>query len=256
MIDLRDPAGTVINSWDEWTRPKRDYQWKPGRSAQELARAWFRAGVVSVPVEFRELLGSHERFHEIELIRGTPELVTPLPQRGEGRNHDLALVARTARESITICVEAKADEPFGGYSVSEYWSRAKGRRGSGKSTRVPERIQTLVGMVDPESSVPQDSRWSAIPYQLLTALCGTVLKAEADQSSAAILVIHEFHTELTQADKIVRNQLDLDAMVTVLSGRTVTVESGRLYGPFRVREVHCFVGKAVARLADCCPTNA
>lgn len=85
MIDLRDPAGTSITRWQEWTRPKRDFQWKPGRSAMELARAWFRAGVVSVPSEFQELLESHERFHDIELVRGTPELITPLPQRGEGR---------------------------------------------------------------------------------------------------------------------------------------------------------------------------
>lgn len=155
-------------------------------------------------------------------------------------------MARTARESITICVEAKADEPFGTYSVSGYWTRAEGRRRAGERTRAPERIQTLVGMVDPESSVPLESRWSAVPYQLLTALCGTVLQAEADQSSAAILVIHEFHTELTQADKIACNRQDLDAMVSALSGRIVTVRSGRLYGPFHVREVHCFVGKAVA----------
>lgn len=31
----------VINSMDDWTRPKKLEHWKAGRSAMELARAWF-----------------------------------------------------------------------------------------------------------------------------------------------------------------------------------------------------------------------
>jgi hypothetical protein len=244
MIDLRDRNGTPITGLEEW--PHRDEHWKPGRSAMELARAWFRAGEVSVPAEFQALLESHERFHDIELGPGRPEHVTKLPQSGRGRTHDLALLARTAHELVTICVEAKADEPFGNYYVGNYWSREEANSRAGKSTGVPERIQALVGIVDPESSVPPESRWSAIRYQLLTALCGTVLQAEVCQSSAAILVIHEYHTELTQTDNIARNRRDLDVMVSTLSGRTMTVEPGRLYGPYCVKAVDCFVGKAVA----------
>ena len=94
----------------------------------ELAKAWFRPGVLTVPDEFQVLLGSNSRLDGLQLVSGTPELVTPLPERGEGRNHDLALVGETPREKVTICVEAKADEPFGDKSVGEYLVRAPSRR--------------------------------------------------------------------------------------------------------------------------------
>ncbi len=44
---------------------------------------------------------------------GEPEFVTRLPERGEGRNHDLWLQARCSAGGLTICVEAEADESFG-----------------------------------------------------------------------------------------------------------------------------------------------
>ena len=131
------------NFWEDWERPKLDFHWKPGRSAMELAKSWFREERPSPPSEFTALLVSEPRLQELKLLRGTPELVTALPERGEGRNHDLALVGKTPRESVTICIEAKADEPFGNETVREYWGGAIRRRNLGESTRVPERIQTL-----------------------------------------------------------------------------------------------------------------
>jgi hypothetical protein len=43
-IVLKNRTDKPIASWQDWTRPKRDYQWKAGRSAMELARSWFRLG--------------------------------------------------------------------------------------------------------------------------------------------------------------------------------------------------------------------
>ena len=146
MLELTRPDGKLIESLEDWTRPKRDYHWKKGRSAMELAKSWFREERLSPPSEFIALLLSEPRLQELKLLRGTPELVTALPERGEGRNHDLALVGQTPQESVTICVEAKADEPFGSETVRQYWERAMRRRNLGNSTRAPERIQALLGM--------------------------------------------------------------------------------------------------------------
>ena len=89
-MQLIKPDGTPITKWEEWTRPKRSYHWKPGRSAMELARAWFRDNCLSPPKEMIKLLSRHSRLTQLDFIIGIPELVTPLPEKGEGRNHDLA----------------------------------------------------------------------------------------------------------------------------------------------------------------------
>lgn len=149
MLKLTKPDGSPITQYQEWTRPKKEYQWKAGRSAMELARSWFRNDHPQPPDELLSLLHSIPRLNKLQLIMGYPELVTPLPERGEGRNHDLALIGHTDKESVTITIEAKADEPFGNDSVLEYYFKAINRRKNGISTRVPERINQLLSMVDP-----------------------------------------------------------------------------------------------------------
>jgi hypothetical protein len=243
----------LIENWEDWERPKRDYQWKPGRSAMELAKSWFREGRLSPPDEFIALLMSEPRLQELRLLRGTPELVTALPERGEGRNHDLALIGQTPRESVTVCVEAKADEPFGAETVLEYWERAMRRQNLGESTRVPERIQALLRMIDRSGLLPGESAWGLVRYQLLAAICGTVRQAQLDCSSLAVFVVHEFHTESTLKENLRRNQLDLEEFLSVLSAGAMSLESGRLYGPFEITGVDCFVGKAVAESGEGLP---
>jgi hypothetical protein len=41
----------------------------------------------------------------VEYVR--PECVTALPERGEGRNHDLVMVGKSKKAQVTVCVEAK-----------------------------------------------------------------------------------------------------------------------------------------------------
>ena len=212
----------------------------------ELAKAWFRHGRLAPPCEFINLLSSESRLQKLRLLRGKPEMVTDLPERGEGRNHDLALVGETPWELVTICVEAKADEQFGNETVLEYWDRAMRRRNSGDPTRAPERIQALFEMVGQSGLLPLESLWGPVRYQLLTAICGTALQAQLDSSGLAIFVVHEFRTELTVKKNLRRNHLDFEKFLSVLSSAPISAELGRFYGPFEVMGVECLVGKTVA----------
>ncbi len=234
------PDGTPIRAWAEWTRPKRGYQWKCGRSAMELARAWFPGDILTVPSESESVLLSHSRLEGLELIRAIPELVTALPERGEGRNHDLWILGKTPAESVTICIEAKADEPFGNYTVAEYREVALKRRRSGVSTRAPERIEALLKMVEGDTQA-----WEPVRYQLLAALCGTILQAKADSSQLAVFLVHEFHTDKTDDDKLGRNKDDFELFLDVLG--LDPASEGHLTGPVLVNGVECLVGKVVRR---------
>jgi len=214
----------------------------------ELARAWFRAGRLAVPQELSELLSSSPRLELLEFERAVPELVTGLPERGEGRNHDLWLLGRTPQEQVTVCVEAKADEPFGDKSIGEYLRYALQRRTNGETTRAPERIEALFRMVDTASPSLMETPWAEIPYQLLTAICGTAIQARSDQSRLAVLVVHVFETNSTEEEKLDINHQAFTRFVELITGTPqADVEVGRLYGPARIGSVKCLVGKTEIR---------
>ena len=193
-LTLSRPDGTPITGWEEWTRPKKDYQWACERSAMELAKAWFPDSHLTAPTELMSLSFSHSRLQGLKLIRGIPEHVSSLLERGEGRNHDLWLLGRTLRESVTTCVEAKADEPFSDDTVAEYRKTALHRRERGKSARAPERIDALFDIIGKPTS-----NSDAVRYQL-TAICATILQAKNDSSNLAVFVLHKLYTDKTTLD--------------------------------------------------------
>jgi hypothetical protein len=241
-VKFSTPDEAPITRWEDWARPKRGYQWVPGRSAMELAKAWFTDGHLSAPQELTDLLHSHPRLNDLKLIRGVPELVTSLPVRGEGRNHDLWLLGRTDRDSVTICIEAKVDEPFGNETIAEYRATALHRRGKGARTGAPERIDALLKIVGGPASA-----WDSIRYQLLTAICGTVLQAKQDSSSLAVFVVHEFRTDKTKLENVQRNSEDYERFLAVIGIPSPVATNGRLQGPVTVDGAECLLGKAVRR---------
>jgi hypothetical protein len=65
---LKGRDGREIRDWRSWTRPKEPYQWHRGRSAMELARAWFVSAVPVCPREIADLLASHPRTADATLL--------------------------------------------------------------------------------------------------------------------------------------------------------------------------------------------
>ena len=237
------PDGTPIKRWEDWTRPKRPEHWKAGRSAMELAKAWFRDGALAVPEEFKAVLASHSRFSDLTIEQGVPELVTPLPQRGEGRNHDLALVGKTPSERVTICVEAKADEPFGAQTVKEYLGSALRRRADGERTNVPERIVSLLAMLGRDVDRLEYPPWQGVPYQLLTAICGTLIQARRDDASCAVLTVHEFRTRYTSDETQAGNHRELLAFFrAVIGDRRHAMDESTLLEVGPLGGISCFLG--------------
>jgi hypothetical protein len=123
-------------------------------------------------------------------------------------------------------------------------NKAITRRDNGTPTRVPERIEQLLAIVDPDVPV-QESKWKDVRYQLLTALCGTILQAQIDGSTLAVLVIHVFDTELTEADKHAQSHRESENFFSVLSGGKVDMEAGKMYYRFSVNGMDVMIGKVV-----------
>lgn len=245
-MELVKKNGDTINCWQDWEPPKKAYQWKEGRSAMEVAKSWFRNSTANPPAEIIRILVDFFQ-EDIEVLRVVPELITPLPERGEGRNHDVACTCMIGERLATVCIEGKVDESFGEQSVAQYYNRMKERQSLGDPTRVPERIEKLVSMLPISPAEISSCAVSDNGYQLVTALVGTALQAKLDGSNIAALIVHEFHTEGADARKIQKNVQDYASFVNALTGDMCKDGGdGKLFGPIEVNGISCFIGRVIA----------
>ena len=98
------------------------------------------------------------------------------------RCHDLALFAEHGESIVTICVEAKADEPFDA-TVTDELRNAKKRPVTAFPQRLDWLTRTLFGLAafNGEDHDTVSDQVRNLPYQLLTA--GTLREAELRHST-------------------------------------------------------------------------
>jgi len=252
MVTLKSADGNVITCIDDWflfsPPAKGAVQWKDGRSAKELAKAWFRTGQPQMPDELASLLDTHADTDGFQAEVGIPEKETVLDDfRGNGRNHDMVLIGNTNGVRVLIAIEAKADESFGP-KIGDYIESSV--RYNPRS-RVPDRIRHLALGVFGHTNV------SDLRYQLLHAVAGTLIEAQNQGASLAVLVIHEFVPERGKSDKARENERDLAAFIARLADRRHPLPTGSLTGPFHVpgggkipSKIPLYIGKIEAVIAS------
>jgi hypothetical protein len=236
-------AITTLETWREFGGPKDpEKQWVDLRSAKELARAWCGDGkAVAPPADFLALLETHPRLGGLEITDGYAELKTGLRgERGGERNHDLLLVGHTATETVVIGVEGKADESFD-KTLAERWAGAQKTIEVKKVTNWPERLTRLVpALLGVEATTPDgvlNPGIAQVPYQLLSALAGTLIEAEDRGANLAVFVAHTFRTTRTTDERIEENKAAFADFVARIAGVDRTdIREGELYGPFQPHE--------------------
>jgi len=183
-VQIQSYAGVPIRSFDDWEShalppPRKELHWKPDRSACELGRIWTASGEPAVPRQLVQLLESHEGTRGMGILSGITERETPLPSATRGHAATIwRLQAEQEGRVVTICIEAKADESFGG-TITRELSNAKKKGGNAKGghTRFPERLEWLVthcwGFVRLTDGQVLAEVVADLPYQLLPAIAGT-----------------------------------------------------------------------------------
>ena len=214
----------------------------------ELARAWFTSTVPIIPAEFNSLVRSVPELANVVFTTGWPERITPLPERGEGRNHDLVLEGRSESVRVVACIEAKADEPFD-KPLGEKIARTET---ANDRSRLRRRSASLIKVLSSEATDPTSIPWSLISYQLLTGAAGALLEAarDSEEPTVTLFVVHEFQTAATKAERIQRNAAEFARFVELVCGvAAADVKSGRLYrrrlDPSGPHMPALFIGKAV-----------
>lgn len=253
-VQIQSHAGVHIRSFYDWERfalppARKELHWEPGRSACELGRAWTASGKPAVPRQLAELLESHEGTRGMSILTGITERETPLPFGSRGpRCHDLALHAEQDGQAVTICIEAKADESFGGTIRREL--SAAGRRAAKRQdgqTKFPERLdwltRSLLGFraFDDDQYKVLAEAVADLPYQLLPAIAGTLIEAGSSKASKTVFVVHEFRTRKTKDANLDANADALNRFLRVLmsaNGAGVDegfeLRCGQIVGPILV----------------------
>jgi hypothetical protein len=238
-------AITSLETWRAYGGPKDpDKQWVELRSAYELARAWCGDGnAVAAPADFLALLTTHPRLDGLELNEGYAELRTKLRgERGGERNHDLLLVGRTQTEKVVLGVEGKADESFD-KTLAERWEEARRTTEEKKKpTNWPKRLSRLApALLGVEATMPDGTlnpSITQVPYQLLSALAGTLIEADDRNAQLAVFVAHTFKTAKTTDGRVAGNHEALAEFIARFADEsTDQIHEGQLYGPFLAHAV-------------------
>ena len=224
----------------------------------ELARYWTEThSCGTVPPDYLELLALG--FPGIDFHEGRPEYSTSLPpQESRGpRVHDLHLWGTWLSGSLTVCVEAKADELFD-ETISQYKINAEQELESNPRSRQKERLEDLLDSVWGVRK-PTETQ-SSLRYQLLHALVGTAIQALIDisvagnaSSGTGVLLIHVFETDKTERQKLEKNQRDLERFVYALPAITIPetgIAPGCLYGPAKVSVPADFIPLGCSAIVD------
>ena len=102
---VREPTD-IINSLE-----KGELQYKPGRSACELAKSWVNAN--GIPQSVERVLDGSTQFRCARLLRGWFERKTTMPARGRESQTDLLAICATTVSRAVLAIEGKVDEPLG-----------------------------------------------------------------------------------------------------------------------------------------------
>lgn len=224
----------TVDDWFKFAPPKKGaLQWKDGRSAKELAKAWCEGKKhPSPPEEFLQLLTPLVNADQLADAVGWPEHQVPIDNLpGEPPNIDLAIVSDGLLGPTVICVEAKADESFGEYALAIHDAAVK-KIEQGLPTGSLKRLLQLEKNLLPESNAGSPDR-AEIRYQLLTGTAATLALAKSHHAPVAVFVVHEFSfAGHVDEKKQGHNQIDLDHFVMRLTrGSATSLKEDELLGP-------------------------
>jgi len=174
---------TSLEQWFNVAPPKGESsQWKPGRSAQEMAR-------FALSDRFPELIEvvlSEYGIKEDSFVC-EPEAETPF-EKGMGtsgpRNHDLLMIGK----NTVVGIEAKVSESFD--------KQIKDKR-IGASDNMNTRLDKCLEFVYKEQPADVEDLY----YQLFSATIGTVIEAKKNHCNNAIAIFIVFVGEVAKENK-------------------------------------------------------
>jgi hypothetical protein len=157
--------------------------WEQGRSAYELAHAWFRDG--KLPTTVKTLWDKCPEYRNAQVVWGGFEHTTRLDEFPSPSQTDLLVLLRLTngkadRGRAIVAVEGKVDEPFDKL-VSARRSEA------GDRSNWPERLKRLCNALNLKTSAAE-----ALRYQLIHRTVAALIEAKRHAAKHAMMLVHSF----------------------------------------------------------------
>jgi hypothetical protein len=247
---IYNSGGESIESVADWFRkapPKSPkVHWQDGRSAKELAKAWFQSGLAAVPEEIEQLLAA--AFPDWSAVEAHVENEVTLDELGgEQRTIELLVLGESGVGRVAISLDATADESFGDY-IGVYYDRCKSKTAS----NVPARIEALLEAV---LGGPLTAERRNLRYGLLHSTAAALVEARNCEAAFAVLLVVEFLSDGLNEKRVETNRKDYHNWVEALRPWASGASVAGLEGPFLMpgsgqipADLPLFVGRVTVKL--------
>jgi hypothetical protein len=177
-------------SLTDWKSRLKDpeKQWKPGRSAFEMAVAWELAesSECGLPPEVESLFKTEAQLSNPRLLLCVAEHEVALPHGITASQNDVWALVQTDSGVVSLAVEGKAGEDFD--DPMEDWLRNR-KPNSNREAR----LRFLIDMLGVSGNV------GAIRYQLLHRAASAIIEARRFGARFAAMVVQSFHNRPLQS---------------------------------------------------------
>jgi hypothetical protein len=233
MIIHNDKKNIEITSLEEWEKhcppANRNRQWKPKRSAMEMAKFWLDPERQSTFLAFMR-----EKENNIVFEYAIPELANKFDDYKSPRKADLCLFGNQVDERIFISIEGKADESFGTYIKNIKTSDKSKSKQSARIIALCKRFGS-------------DANFFNLRYQLTYWLAGSIEEAIRNDMKTVYLIVQTFESDATNETKIKKNEKDLNDFINFISKSNFDkVERNEIIGPINndfTKNIDLYFGK-------------
>ncbi len=153
--------------------------WRTGYSAKALAYSWEEADGFPESVKKAFVSSRIALFENVELLLAFPEYQVPLPGGSRPSQSDIFILAKSNDQLVSITVEGKVSESFGG-TVGKWKEDAS----EGKYVR----LNCLLKKLGLGEHTPIDN----IAYQLLHRTASAMIEAKRFKAENALMLVHSF----------------------------------------------------------------
>lgn len=229
-----------ILSVEEWLKHcppvNPSIQWVNKRSAKEMAIFW-----TDIQSQNDFLLFLQNVNKDLIFNYALPEIATKFDDYNSPRKNDLCVFATAGKEETLISIEGKSDEHFGENYVDKEWIfsiNEKNKRSKSK------KIDRLIGLYQRFNC---NADFLKIRYQLTYWLAGAIDEAKRNKINTVFLIVQEFHSDITNDEKIAVNKQDLDFFVNFISDSEYrSVNKNQIIGPINnqfTKQINLYIGK-------------
>ena len=216
-----------VKTISQWPMPKKNNQWKEGRSAWAMANY-----VLNLSSNFEDMIEKILADCQIQMqhFKCEPEATAGLGKgfgRGGSRNHDMLMIGK----DCVIGIEAKVSEPF---------DREIGKvicEGGTRKDRALSLIDYLAGKHE------NDNQLKKIGYQLFTAARGTICSAEKEKKHNAIFLVIVFtgcvDKEKDYIERCRKNDADFNSFLKFVNAD----ENGVIKDNKNIESINCWIKK-------------